>query len=155
MAPFTSFRVTILCHLTVVSAPVPVALVVSVIAVSIAPTGAVSGVMPGLPVSVPAPPAVPASSPALRSPHATSAKAITEPRIQDVRFMGMSPSTAEPPGSPPGLSGCMTVNCVPPCTLPNRTLSVQDARRGDLRHAPGYRDNDSRECRRLRRAEVS
>jgi hypothetical protein len=38
----------------------------------------------------------------LRSPHATSAKAITEPRIQDVGFIEMSFSTAEPPGSPLG-----------------------------------------------------
>jgi hypothetical protein len=91
MTPFASLRVTIMsCQWAVVSAPVPVALVVSVIAVSIAPTGAVSAAMPGLPVSVPAPPAAPASSPALRSPHATSAKAITEPRIQDVGFIGMS-----------------------------------------------------------------
>jgi hypothetical protein len=63
------------------------ALVVSVMAVSIAPgAGAVSVVMPGLPVSVPAPPAVPA--PLLPPPpHPASTKAVIEPRIQDVRFI--------------------------------------------------------------------
>jgi hypothetical protein len=93
MVPFAFTRadcVTVLrWYWAAVSAPVPVALVVSIVAVSIAPPPiAVSAVMPGLPVSVPAPPVVPASSAALRSPHATSAKAIAEPRIQDVRFMG-------------------------------------------------------------------
>jgi hypothetical protein len=106
MVPFTLLRVTVLSQRAAVSAPVPVRLVVSVVAVSIAPPPiapppiAVSAVVPGLPVSVPAPPAVPVSPPALRSPQATSAKAITEPRIQDVRFMGNSLSTAEPRRSP-------------------------------------------------------
>lgn len=94
MVPFAAVQVTESYHCAVS------AWVVSLIAVSIGPIGAVSVVMPGLPVSVPAPPVVPAS-PALCSPHATSANAISEPRIQDVRFMGMSFATAEPTGSPP------------------------------------------------------
>ena len=98
--------------------PNTAALVVSVVIVSIAPPPmAVSAVMP-LPVSVPAPPIVPASSAALRSPQATSARATMEARIQDVRFMGMSFPTAEPPGSPPRLSGVFDSGFVPLCTLP-------------------------------------
>ena len=85
MAPFTAFRVTTPSQGLVVSAPVSVVAVVSVIAVSIAPTGAVSELMPGVPVSVPAPPA-----PASRLPLLQAAKvnAIVAPRIQDERFMG-------------------------------------------------------------------
>ena len=84
-APFDSLGVTPWCHCAVVSAPVLVVLVVSVIAVSMGLTaGAVSAAMPGLPVSLSA------SPPALRSPHATSAEANMDPRIQDVRFIEMS-----------------------------------------------------------------
>ena len=70
---------------------VSVMALVSLMAVSIAPVdGEVSDDMPGLPVSVPAPPAVPASRLA-PPPHAASAKAVMEPRIQEVRFMWMFP----------------------------------------------------------------
>lgn len=79
-------------------------LVVSVIAVSIAPgDGRVSAVMPGLPVSVPAPPAVPASRPA-PPPQAASAKAVMEPRIQDERFILNVPFPGCARGPPLGLS---------------------------------------------------
>ena len=82
-------------HWLEVSAPVPVVAVVSVMAVSIAPTGAVSELMPGLPVSVPAPPVVASRLP---PPQAARSNAVIEPRIQDVRFMEMSLSTVEPRG---------------------------------------------------------
>jgi hypothetical protein len=84
MVPFASLRVTILSPWLVVSAPVAV---VSVKAVSIAPTGAVSELMPGLPVSVPAPPVLASRLP---PPQAARINAVMEPRIQDVRLIGMS-----------------------------------------------------------------
>ena len=98
MAPFASVRRTTVSQWLAVSAPVPVA-VVSVRAVSIGPTGAVSELMPGLPVSVPAPP-VPASR--LPLLQAASINAVIEPKIQDARFMGKSLSTASREGSPLG-----------------------------------------------------